>query len=157
VFLEWSFRGCGCGKALSFDDLFRKDPTISFDGCPTLAFFVKSRETEQRTQGWGSLPRVPTKERKGGPARPKTPLPDCPPGPNVAISAIHPSFAPLPQFLGSILLTGKILISTDFSISFLTLPQAEFMVQIAQQKAPEGVQSSKGLRAPQAAASKTTA
>jgi|ERR1700687_4588132 len=25
-FLQWSFRDCGCGKAMSFDNLFRKDP-----------------------------------------------------------------------------------------------------------------------------------
>ncbi len=24
-FLQWFFRDCGCGKAMSFDDLFRKD------------------------------------------------------------------------------------------------------------------------------------
>jgi len=43
-FLSWSFRGFGCGKAMSFDDLFRRDrPNKMLRIVPSRLVFGPSR------------------------------------------------------------------------------------------------------------------
>jgi hypothetical protein len=54
-FLEWSLRDCGCGKAMSFDDLFRKDrPNKMLPITPS-----RLVDAFTRTSGLGSAPHCP--------------------------------------------------------------------------------------------------